>query len=193
MTDIEKATKLFRDAGLGFPAIPEELAAQIKERGPWVYSTRPVELPPYNLQQYVKEVERTQTKDYVVLSHSGHGVNSYAIQYYLVQGPLRMFLHLAWGGVYMKEKEAAATIRNCFSIADQIVEAAQTVGRFQAGEHLTAVGSDFYGSYWSPPGESRRRREARGRGFLDSKPLQVLAEAHGWLANSNEGDVYRQM
>jgi hypothetical protein len=30
MTDIEKARRLFRDAGLAFPTIPEKLAAQLK-------------------------------------------------------------------------------------------------------------------------------------------------------------------
>jgi len=34
MTDIEKARQLFRDAGLAFPTIPEELAARLKGRAP---------------------------------------------------------------------------------------------------------------------------------------------------------------
>jgi hypothetical protein len=114
MTDIEKAEQLFRDAGLGFPAIPEELAGQLTERGRWLFSTRPIDTSPYNLRHYVDEVDRTQVKDYALLCHSGHGINSYAIQYYLVQRSLCMFLHLAWGGVYMDAKASAAQIRDCF-------------------------------------------------------------------------------
>jgi hypothetical protein len=38
MSDIEKARRLFRDAGLAFPAIPEELAAQLRERDRWLFS-----------------------------------------------------------------------------------------------------------------------------------------------------------
>src|SRR5208282_5696458 len=146
MTDIEKARQLFRDAGLAFPTIPEELAERLKEHGRWLFSTRPLGMSPYNLQHYLDEVEVSQVKDYAVLSHSGHGVNSYAIQYYLVHGSLRMFLHLGWGGVYMNAEESAATVRDCFSMADQIASLAQTAGLFQAGERLTIVGSDFYGS-----------------------------------------------
>jgi len=82
MTDIEKARQLFRDAGLDFPTIPKELAAQLKERGRWFFSSRQIDMSPYNLEHYVHEVERAEVKDYAVLSHSGHGVNSYAIQYY---------------------------------------------------------------------------------------------------------------
>jgi len=176
MTDIEKARQLFRDAGLAFPTIPEELAEQLKEHGRWLFSTRPIDMSPYNLQHYLDEVEVSQVKDYAVLSHSGHGVNSYAIQYYLVQGSLRMFLHLGWGGVYMDRGEAAATIRDCFSIADQIASLAQTVGRFQAGKQLTVVGSDFYGSYWLPPGKRHRGNAVGSKG-----PLKVLTQTLQWL------------
>lgn len=154
---------------------------QLKERRPWVFSTRPMDVSPYDLGHYVDEVERTQVKDYSVLSHSGHGVNSYAIQYYLVQGFLRMFLHLGWGGVYMDATKDAAAIRDCFSIADQVVRAAQSVGNFQAAHHLTIVGSDFYGSYWSPPGKSRRGKYGGREGSLDVNPLMVLTEALGFL------------
>jgi hypothetical protein len=81
MTDIEKARQLFRDSGLAFPTIPEELAAKLKELGAWLFSTRPIKTSPYNLEDYVHEDERTQGKDYAVLSHSGHGVNSYLMQF----------------------------------------------------------------------------------------------------------------
>lgn len=50
-------------------------------------------MSPYNLQYYVEEMDQADAT-YVVLAHSGHGTNSYAIQYYLVSGPLRLFLHL---------------------------------------------------------------------------------------------------
>ena len=96
MTDIEKARELFRQAGLAFPTIPKQLAARLKERGEWLFSTREVKIWPYNLDDYVRE-SHDAPGDYAVLCHSGHGVNSYAIQYYLVYGPLRMFvLGLGW-------------------------------------------------------------------------------------------------
>jgi hypothetical protein len=181
MTDIEKARQLFRDAGLACPTIPEELAVQLKELDRWLFSTRPIDNWPYNLQDYVHEVEGTQIKDYALLSHSGHGVNSYAIQYYLVRGSLRLFLHLGWGGAYMDAEESARTIRDCFSLADRIALAAQSAVKFQAEERLTVVGSDFYGSYWLPPGENLRR-EATGR----DGPLDVLTQALDWLTGRRE-------
>jgi hypothetical protein len=114
MTDINKARELFINAGLAFPTLPEELAVKLKERDRWVFSTRPIRMWPYELDRYVHQSQRRQIRDYALLSHSGYGINSYAIQYYLVHGPLRMFLFLGWGGVYGDQKEDAANIRPVF-------------------------------------------------------------------------------
>ena len=176
MTDIKKARRLFQKAKLAFPTIPEELAALLKEQDKWLFSTREIEMSPYNLQHYIHEVDGTHVEDYVVLSHSGHGVNSYALQYYLVHGTLEMFLHLGWGGVYMDVGRAAAQIRECFSLADEIVPVAQTAGKLQAGARLKIVGSDFYGSYWSIPEKKSRKEDADSKG-----PAEVLTEALHWL------------
>lgn len=175
MTDIEKARHLFQEAGLAFPTIPDALAARLEEQDEWIFSTRAIEISPYNLQHFVDEVEGSHVDDYVVLSHSGHGFKSYAIQYYLVFGPLCLFLHLGWGGVYMDADAAVARIRECFSLADQIVPSAMTLGRLGPGPRLTIVGSDFYGSHWSAPDRHEEREGSNG-------PAEVLAEVLHWLA-----------
>ena len=185
MTDIEKARQLFRDAGLAFPTIPQAFAARLKERRRWHFATYEIEAPPYDIEEYIREVDETHVEDHVVLSHSGHGANSYALQYYVVHGALRMFLHLGWGGVYMDSQASAAEIRDCFSLADQIVSAAETVGRFRTGGHLTVVACDFYGSFWVPPGDSRRAEVVfRDRETPCKEPLKVLDEVLHWLTSS---------
>lgn len=178
---IEKARQLFGDAGLTFPTIPEELAPQLKELGPWLFATRQIDMSPYNLDHYVQEVEDDRLGDYALLSHSGHGVNSYAIQYYLVRGPLRLFLHLGWGGVYADAKADAAMICDCFSKADRIVAAAHSAGRFLGDKRLMVVGSDFYGSYWLPAG----KRRGRGKEPAEKAPAEVLTQALDWLSCSD--------
>ena len=176
MSDIQKAQQLFQESGLAFPTIPKELAARLKELGRWVFSTREIEMSPYNLHNYVREADRTHMEDYVVLSHSGHGGNSYAIQYYLVHGTLEMFLHLGWGGVYMDAEKAATQIHTCFSLADEIDPAAQTAGKLIDGARLRIVGSDFYGSYWLAQGKVGPQEELDPQG-----PAKVLTEALHWL------------
>jgi len=58
------------------------------------------------------------------------------------------------------------------------VPAAMTSGKFAPGERLTIVGSDFYGSYWSAPGQSRQK-ERRG----EQGPAEALTEVLNWLKN----------
>ncbi|HEV3142525.1 MAG TPA: hypothetical protein VGZ47_01420 [Gemmataceae bacterium] len=178
MTDIEKARHLFQEAGLAFPTIPQGLAAGLKEQGKWLFSTRELKMSPYNLHYYVHEGDGAPG-EYTVLCHSGHGVNSYAIQYYLLYGPLRMFLHLGWGGVYMDAEAAASKIRECFSLADKIAPAAISVAHLGDAGRLVIVGSDFYGSYWSAPGQSCQKERTGS-----NVPAEVLAEALHWLKSS---------
>ena len=173
MADAQKARSLFQEAGLTFPSIPEELAERLKEQGKWLFSTREISISPYNLQHYLCEVN---VEDYVILSHSGHGVNSYAIQYYLVYKALRMFLHLGCG-VYMDAKVDATKIHDCFSLANKIILTVQNVEEFcrapgLSGDRLTIVGSDFYRSYWSRPGGNRQDGPEGSEG-----PAVMLAEA----------------
>jgi hypothetical protein len=180
-TDIEKARQLFEDAGLAFPKLPQELAVRLKQLDQWLFSTRPIDVSPYDFEHYVQEAKRTRKEDYAVLAHDGHGINSYAIHYYMVRGPLRMFLQLAWGGVYMDAQAAEAQIRDCFSIADQIVAAAEKPARLQEGQRLTVAVSDFCGSYWLPPGGSRAGTGTKRSDPMDLRPLNVLSEALRWL------------
>lgn len=189
MSDVEKARRLFEEAGLAFPSIPEALAAGVKEQGKWLFSTREVEESPYGLRHYVLEVDGTQVEDYVVLCHSGHGVNSYAIQYYLVYGSLRIFLFLGWGGWYMNNDTQVSQIMECFSLADQIVPAATSMRKRGADGRLTIVGSDFYGSFWtaSDQGSNQNLDElvqvhaSLALRRICKRPAQILAEALSWL------------
>jgi hypothetical protein len=52
---------------------------------------------------------------------------------------------------------------------------------FHTGEHLTVVGSDFYGSYWIPPGAGGQRKEIHTDTEVES-PLAALTEVLDWLA-----------
>jgi hypothetical protein len=173
MTDHEKARHLFQRAGLAFPEIPEKLAAKLREHGEWLFSTREIEISPYDLWHYVEESDDVMVEDYAILCHSGHRVNSYAIEYFLVYSDLRMFLHLRRGGAYMDAQRAAADIAWCFGLADEIVWQMSAVPRVKLRYPLTIVGSDFCGSYWSAPGKDIEEDA--------NSPGQVLAEALQWL------------
>jgi hypothetical protein len=128
-------------------------------------------------------------------------VNSYAIQYYIVLGGLRMFLHLGWGGVYMDADAATSKIAECFSLADKVV--AMAASRLGVDDRLLLVGSDFYGSYWLRPGQKRHKARrplvppteapAASDGYDDGAiidlpamkdPVEILREVVLWLEES---------
>jgi hypothetical protein len=185
LTGIEKARQLFRQAGLAFPTIPKRLAGRLKEQGEWHFATRELKRSPYDDHYYINE--DAFPGDYAVLCHSGHGVNSYAIQYYLVYDQLRMFLFLGWGGVYMDAAAAASQIRECFSLSDEIVSAAMTAGKLGAGKRLTIVASDFYGSYWSASRQSLSKERSRSK-----RPAEILTEVLHWLKSPSPTLPLRQ-
>ncbi len=172
-TGIEAARATLADADLAFPTIPERLAAELREQGDWLFSTREIEASPYNLQHYVDEAH-DYTDDYAILCHCGHGVNSYALHYYLVFGNLRMFLQLGWGGAYMDNVAATASIAECFKLADQIVAA---VDRLPVKDRLTIVASDFYGSYWNCSHSGEKNHSMLSP---EKSPLEILKEVLLW-------------
>ena len=174
MSDLEKARRLFQESGLAFPAVPDALAARLRERQRWLFSTRTLKTSPYDLDFYVREGDSAPSP-YAVLAHSGHGVNSFAIQYYLVYGPLRLYLHLAWGGAYKDAAAAAARIAECFSLADELAAAALDSPRLSGDAKPVVVGSTFYGSYGTALGH-----QSQERGMGTTAPAEVLVEALGW-------------
>ncbi len=175
MTGLEKARATFLRAGLAFPKIPEKLACQLEERREWQFSTQPLKIPPYNVVTYIDESYHSSAP-YVVLAHDGWGINSYALSYYLVFGPLRLFLHLSWGGGYSDRVSDAAEIQKCFSLADKILPASMTSGKLLPGEYLTIVCS-LYCNYWglSLPGYIRRSE------YTHMRDAELLAQILKWL------------
>ena len=48
---------LFADEKLPFPPVPAHLAALLRPHGKAVFSTRPLEVTPYGLEHFLREVE----------------------------------------------------------------------------------------------------------------------------------------
>lgn len=142
---IDAARALFSSWNLPLPSLPADSHATLRELEARIFSTRTLPEPPYHLRHFLEE-GTSAPPAYCVLAQSGHGVNSHAIQYYVVNERLRLFLHLAWGGVYMDEDAVRANIRECFALADAIVAAVNSKPASQG--QLTVVASDFYGGDW---------------------------------------------
>ncbi len=64
----------------------------------------------YMFDRYLHDALADQSPDYVAFSHAGHGVNSYALNYHLVDGPLVLVVQAPYGGVYMSDEDARKAI-----------------------------------------------------------------------------------
>src|SRR5262245_19874489 len=88
----EKARALFAGEDLPFPPLSSDLAAELREVGPGIFSTRPEESSPYNLEIFSLEAQSAPAvSNYALVGFDGHGINSWATHYYLVDDALALF------------------------------------------------------------------------------------------------------
>jgi hypothetical protein len=183
---VERARVLLKGAGLTLPPVPPALQRGFRERGPWCFSSRRLTRSPYDMKALTEPV-----RDYVLVAHAGHGVNSYAMHYFLVQRPLRLFLQIGWGGVYMDRRQTTALVNRCVRLAAPLIAAtadAQHQGRLDRETWPTVIASDFYGGAWWPPGGEtpangflqRVRPVKRGAVIVKHDPAAVLRQAIAW-------------
>ena len=150
---------LFQKAGLPFPPIPRELVPRLVEVEEWVYATREFEWSPLDIGSFVEEALTARPSDYVLIGHAGYGLDNWAMHYFLVLGPLAVFLQIPWGGVYNDDEAAVALMRERFEVLEQLIVTAERV--LGSEERLLVVESAREGGSWA-------------RGFADA-PAPELA------------------
>jgi len=149
---LKEAQRLFEQETLTFPFIPTEIRSAFSKIDDWVYGTRSDAPWLYEIREYVLEVATKPVMDYLLLGYAGHGIQSWAMHYYLVRGPLALFLQIAGGGAYTDKIEATREMSMRFTQAEELikaVEVAQGKGSFQSDERLIVVLTEFYDSYWT--------------------------------------------
>ncbi len=186
--DYTRVEALLAEAGLSMPPMPEAALTRLKEREDWCFSTRTVKVSPGEMRHYVRKAVAGASPDYVLIAQTGQGSGPSAMQYFLVQGPLQLFLQIGWGG-----PRAAVLVNECFALAHQLVEAVPEAirrGRLPRRGRLTVVASDRDPGFWevatsgeqahqpSPPA----RRVPRGA----PDPRRVLGEAVAWCRGKPE-------
>lgn len=137
---------------------------------------------------------------YVLLAHAGHGINSYALHYYLVQRPLILFLQVGWGGAYAHEAKDAAAVNECFRLCHELVaavDAAVKKGALRLEAKVPVVAADFYPRYNVYPPESLHMKRwprplESDSETADLTPQLVLSEAAKWFRSLVPGSTSRR-
>jgi hypothetical protein len=105
----EALATTFAKAGLSVPPVPERFRDELRQFGEWFFSTREIERGDmYTLRGLFEEALDGDVPDYLAISHSGHGVNSYVLTYALVTPSLVVMVQTPWGGAYMDRERQAA-------------------------------------------------------------------------------------
>jgi hypothetical protein len=149
------AREAFAGEGLPWPPVPERLASALQAAGNMadgVFASRALTIGPYALEAYVGEVLRELPDDYALVGFDGHGMNSWAVHFFLVQGPLGLFVQLPWGGAFTDAEADRAEVARVFAWAERLltrVTALQTAGRWPAGRRLVVAATWLRQPRWA--------------------------------------------
>ncbi len=103
----------------------------------------------YNLLPAAEEAAAQTCDDYVYYGSAGRGMQSNALYYALVEGPLALFLELAWKrNVYGDDAAIVAVARAEWARVDQL-RAEMDRHAWAPGERLVIMASDFTGTMWA--------------------------------------------
>jgi hypothetical protein len=119
----QEAMQLYETNHLPIPPLPAELTQDVVKVYEWVYGTRADVRSPYWIQPYISELETGLQPDYVVFGHAGHGIVSYALHFYLVRGPLALFLQHSWGNADSNPAKDVEYIARDYLLARKIIQA----------------------------------------------------------------------
>ncbi len=177
---------MLAEAGLCLPPMPSDAEARLKEREDDCFSTRAFKESPLNMQHFVRKAITGVSPDYVLVARVGHGTGASAIHYFLVQGPLQVFLQLTCGNQPGQDRAMLAA-NECFDLTRELVAAvprALRAGLLPAAGRLTVVASDRTQSFWETAGEDERAGQAARPARVKTRdartPRQVLEAALRW-------------
>jgi hypothetical protein len=185
--DYARVERLLAEAGLTMPPMPEMAETRLKEREDDCFSTRTFKESPANLLHYVRKAIGGVSPDYVLVALGRDGHTANALHFFLVRGPLQLFLQIGWGGAGAARERATALANDCFALAHQLVEAvphALRKGRLVRTGRLTVVGSDLGESFWEVAQADERAdrppRPLHGKNRAARGPRVALEEALRW-------------
>ncbi len=134
------------------PFIPKEEQATLSQIQEGIFGTKEPQQSLYNIEAFIKEVLSRPTADYVLLGISGYGVDSIAMHYYAVKGPLALFIQLNYGEAAAESKIALRNrIDGIFAAVEILFDALNTLEekiKLPPDRRLLIVQSDFYGKGW---------------------------------------------
>lgn len=184
---------MLAEMALSMPPMPADAEDRLKEREAWCFSTRSLRVSPSDLAHHARKAIGGASPDYVLVALAGQGLPRTALHYFLVQGPLQIFLQVGWAEAPAERDRATGLVNDCFTLADQLVTAvpqALRKGRLSREGRLTVVASDLCDCFWevAVPGARAKQpgRMSHSKGRNMRGPRDVLAEAVAWCGAAGQ-------
>ena len=150
---ITSAKQLFDKEKLPFPTIPEQMESSFQKAGNNLFGTLIPENGVYALETFVTNLRQSEnTEDYLITGIDGHGIASQAFHYYIVNGPLAIFLQLSWGNPLVDQEQARQKIEGALAFVDYLLKDMETAcqtRKVPEDKRLVVIHSDFSNSRWS--------------------------------------------
>ena len=170
--------KWLDDARLARPPVPASLGPQVLQLDQNYFGTR--DDVPHGLYADPTLMLSPDERDYLLLDYRGHGVNSYALSYFLVHGAVAAYLQIGLGGANMDNDRQRRLIGDAFTELSRLVAAAE--GK---RERVTVFAWDMVGRVgWLAPGARIQDAWAQAK---PGDPVQALAAARAFLEASPGG------
>ncbi|MCP5306262.1 MAG: hypothetical protein H6953_12545 [Chromatiaceae bacterium] len=124
----------FKQADLVAQPLPKSLEGHLRTYGDWCFATYEPTAPPYLVEDFIDALLQAWPGDGLLIAHDGHGINSWALHYFLVLGSFACFLQLPWGGADMDANMGRERIRDAFAKVEAVIDT-----RYSAGERLIVI------------------------------------------------------
>ena len=125
--------------------IPDRFRPGLRRPDDWLWTTRAIDpMEMYLFRRYPAEATDPSIADYLAISHAGHGVNSYALSYHLVMGPLGLFAQVLWGGVYADDEMARANLERQATLMRELIPLAEDASNEWDGRRRLIVAESAF-------------------------------------------------
>ncbi|MFO1056680.1 MAG: hypothetical protein U1E53_06890 [Dongiaceae bacterium] len=145
---IDAVRGVFAAEALPVPPLPVPLAGQLRRLDRETFGTRRPAAPLYDIAAHLEAA--AEPEESLLLGFDGHGVNSWAVHYYLSTPALLLLVQRPWGGAYMDAGGNRADIAETFAAIAALLDAtAHAADRLPPGRRLAAIVSAFGPSQWA--------------------------------------------
>eukprot|EP01122_Echinamoeba_exundans_P000738 TRINITY_DN10670_c0_g1_i1.p1 TRINITY_DN10670_c0_g1~~TRINITY_DN10670_c0_g1_i1.p1 ORF type:complete len:213 (+),score=20.38 TRINITY_DN10670_c0_g1_i1:3-641(+) len=143
------------------PFIPDDLKPFLKLSSPGVWIADPDDAShslyrsaSEELQNAIKRDEASEDSNgvrWIAVGHSGHGINSWAMHYYIAYKPLYIMWAMSFGGAYSDANEDSPRVSAGFEVIKKIFERTQLLvkqGKIEMTDCISHETDPFAESRW---------------------------------------------